>query len=336
MRRTPQGLIARVADCCMWFGRYLERGESTARELQAASTLALDSDLSGRGRWFPLIVVSGEYDAFRDHFGDRALDDGERVQHYLTWDEACPVSLSRSIASARENARSIRDVVSVDAWEVVNELYLWLDSDEARREFRDGRDAFYRRVRQSTQLCFGLLRSTMLHDTALDFIWLGMLLERVGQTARLLDVHHYLFADDERPHQVLETTVWMVLLRALSGTEPFMRAHAGRVTAAAVAGFLIGEDRFPRSLAYCVRSAHERLCAIRPPKDIDLPGGEALSRFAALDVWVAGLADAINVSGLDSDTLHGNLTLVVDEVAAICDTIAHELLGAKPPLVPSA
>ncbi|MDQ3335018.1 MAG: alpha-E domain-containing protein [Myxococcota bacterium] len=30
----------------------------------------------------------------------------------------------------------------------------------------------------------GLLRSTMLHDEPLDFIWLGVLLERVSQTAR--------------------------------------------------------------------------------------------------------------------------------------------------------
>ena len=34
-------VISRVADHCFWFGRYLERAESTARLLQVTRTLAL-------------------------------------------------------------------------------------------------------------------------------------------------------------------------------------------------------------------------------------------------------------------------------------------------------
>jgi uncharacterized alpha-E superfamily protein len=307
----------------MWFGRYLERAESTARELQATLSLALDGELSARQCWYPLVVVAGEEASFRERFGHEALEDGEFVQDSLVWDERCQVALVRSIGAARENARSIRDVVSGEAWQAVNELYLWIGSEGARREWRTERDGFYRRVQKDTQLCLGLLRSTMLHDTVLDFMWLGMLLERVGQTARLLDVHHHAFGQVERPHQVLETTVWMALLRALSGAEPFMRAHAGRVTGEAVAGFLVGEARFPRSIAYCVRSAYDRLCKIRPPGDDDLPGGEALARLAALDAWVAELPPDIASSG----SLHQKLTHLVDETAAICDTIGRELFG---------
>jgi uncharacterized alpha-E superfamily protein len=321
---APQGLIARVGDSCLWFGRYLERAESTARELQATLSLALDGELTPRQCWVPLVVVAGEQASFRQRFGEEALEDGELVQDWLVWAEGCGVSLSRSIAAARENARSIRDVLSGEAWQAVNELYLWSGSEGARREWSGQRDGFYRRVQKDAQLCFGLLRSTMLHDTVLDFMWLGMLLERVGQTARLLDVHHHAFGAAQRPHQVLETTVWMALLRALSGAEPFMRAHAGRVTGEAVAGFLLSESRFPRSIAYCVRSAHERLCAIRPPADAELPGGAALARLAALDDWVSRLPRDLAASG----ALHEKLTHLVDETASICDTISREMFGA--------
>ncbi|HWN71418.1 MAG TPA: alpha-E domain-containing protein, partial [Haliangium sp.] len=188
---APTGLISRVADCCFWLGRYVERAESSARVLQATISLALDGELSPRQCWHPVVVVSGEEPAFLDRVGESALEDGEAVQRYLVWDPDCPVALQRSIVAARENARSIREVLSADAWEAINELYLWLAGDAATREFTEGRDGFYRRIRQSTQLALGLLRSTMLHDTALDFAWLGVLIERVGQTARLLDVHHY-------------------------------------------------------------------------------------------------------------------------------------------------
>src|SRR5262249_26771945 len=232
---------------------------------------ALDGELAPRRCWYPAVIVAGEEAAFRARVGDAALADGEQVQRYLVWDEDCSVSLRRTVGAARENARSIREVLSGDAWESVNELHLWLGDGAAQAMFHEHRDGFYRRVRAGCQLCLGLLRSTMLHDTPLDFIWLGVLLERVGQTARLLDVHHHAFGEGGGAHQVVETAVWLALLRACSGVEPFMKAHAGHVTGLSVARFLVREARFPRSVAYCVRSAYERLCAIRPPGDLDRP-----------------------------------------------------------------
>ncbi len=210
---TPTGLISRVADHCFWFGRYVERAESTARVLQTTLSLALDAELSPRQCWQPVVMVSGEEAAFLGRMGDAAFGDGEVVQRYLVWDEHnCPVSLAPArSAPARENARSIREVLSLEAWETVNELHLWMASEQAEREYgyANGhggqRDGFYRRIRQSAQLTLGLLRSTMLHDTPLDFIWLGVLLERVGQTARMLDVHHHALTAGGRAHHVIET-----------------------------------------------------------------------------------------------------------------------------------
>jgi uncharacterized alpha-E superfamily protein len=325
MRRRPEGLISRVADCCLWFGRYLERAESTARQLQATWGLALDAELAPRQCWYPLVVVAGEEAGFRARHGDAAFADGEAVQTALVWDESCPVSLLRTVRAARENARAMRDVLSAQVWEVVNELHLWLGNGAARREWTGHRDGFYRHVRASTQLCLGLLRSTMLHDTALDFIWLGVLIERVGQTARLLDVHHVAFAEEPR-HQVVETSLWMALLRACSGVEPFMKVYAGHVTGAAVARFLIEEEQFPRSIAYCVHAAYDRLCHIRPPGEDSLPGGAALKRLRALDEWVRALPTAGGGAAL-----HDVLTHIVDETAGICETIGTELLGYAPP-----
>jgi uncharacterized alpha-E superfamily protein len=331
MKRAPQGLISRVADCCFWFGRYLERSESTARELQASSHLALDGELSPRQCWYPVVVVAGEEEAVRQRFGEAVFEDGEQVQAYMVWDEAAPASLRRSVAAARENARSIRDVLSEDAWEAINELHLWIAHSAGQVEYQMQRDGFYRRVRQGTQLCLGLLRSTMLHDTVLDFMWLGVLLERVGQTARLLDVHHHAFASaGPDPHQVVATAVWMALLRACSGVEPFMKAHSGRVTAEAVARFLMGEGRFPRSIAYCVHSAYERLGAIVADGE-HVPGQQALLRLRVLDEWVQGLSAAGEIG-----PLHELLTHVVDETAAICEAIGRELLGYGPAPAASA
>ena len=321
-------MISRVADHCFWFGRYVERAESTARLLAATVSLALDAELDPHQCWRPVIVVAGEESGFGTRCAEgkddhRAWGDGELVQRFMTWDEDNLVSLRRSVSSARWNARQIREVVSLEAWEAVNELHLWMSSHAATLEFQNQRDSFYRQVRKMTQLCLGLLRSTMLHDEPLDFIWLGVLLERVSQTARTLDVHHHAFTQLPHRHEVIETALWLSLLRSLSGSEPFMKkSQGGKVTAETVARFLIDEPQFPRSIAYCVHSSHDRLCAIRPPEEPDLPGAKTAARLAALDAWCAERR-----AGGKAASIHEVLTHVVDETHAVCDGLAEELLG---------
>jgi uncharacterized alpha-E superfamily protein len=272
--------------------------------------------------------VSGEEDEFRERVAEGAdhhpaWGDGEIVQRFMVWDEQNGVSVARSISGARWNARSIREVLSLEAWETVNELHLWL-TNEAQGIYAHQREAFYQHVRRSTQLTLGLLRSTMLHDEPLDFIWLGVLLERVSQTARMLDVHHHAFTNLMKRHDLVETALWLSLLRALSGSEAYMKRSAGRISSDAVARFLICEDAFPRSIAYCVHSAYDRLCDIRPPEKHELPGGMSLERLRVLDAWVT----ARTKDPLAGSSVHDLLTHVVDEVHAICGTLGKELLGA--------
>jgi uncharacterized alpha-E superfamily protein len=308
-------MISRVADNCFWFGRYLERAESTARLLQVTSALALDGDLTPLQSWQPVIIIAGERERFVAAKGEEALGDGEAVQEYLSFGEVA-VCIERSIAAARENARSVREVISLEAWESINELHLWMQSPAARAQFDEHRYGFYKHVRRETQLCLGLLRGTMLHDSALDFIWTGVMLERTGQTARILDVHHHAFT----AHPVVEVSLWISLLRACYGFEAFMKTHRGSVTPQAVAAFLVFESRFPRAVRHCVRRAREWLSRIRPE-------GRAAARLRALESWLDGRAD----QPLESVTLHEILTDVVEETDAACDEIAVELLAVTPP-----
>ena len=232
------------------------------------------------------------------------------------------MSIARSVSGARWNARSIRDVLSLEAWETANELHLWMRDPVAQATYANHREAFYQHVRRSTQLTLGLLRSTMLHDEPLDFIWLGVLLERVSQTARMLDVHHHAFTNLPRRHEVVETALWLSLLRALSGSEAYLKRAAGRVSSEGVARFLLSETAFPRSIAYCVHSAYDRLCHLRPPDHHELPGGASLEQLRILDAWVAARAKEPLAGGV-----HDVLTHVVDEVHEICGTLGRELLG---------
>jgi uncharacterized alpha-E superfamily protein len=314
-------MISRVADHCFWLGRYLERTESTARVLAVTRNLSLDAALQPRQCWLPVVIVAGEEAAFARRHGPAGTDDGERVQDYLTWDAEVGVSIRRSVAAARDNARSMREVVSLETWEALNELNLWLAGPMSRTAYRKDRHAFYRRIRQAVQGIHGIARGTMLHDDALSFLDLGVRLEAAGQTARVLDVHHHAFSQVGSP-DVVETALWLSLLRSCSGFEPFMKRHQAQVTAAAVARFLVLAPDFPRSVRFCIRSAWDQLSAIRPPETEGLPGARSVERLSRLSTWLDQCEPMLTGGGL-----HGLLTHIVDETAAICDWIGLELLG---------
>jgi uncharacterized alpha-E superfamily protein len=328
-------MISRVADHCFWLGRYLERAESTARVLQVTSALALDGELSPVQCWQPVVITAGEQQRFTELLGAEAFSDGDAVQEYLTFHPDVPVCLKRSIGAARENARSIREVVSHEAWECINELQLWMTSPAARAEYDEHRYEFYRHIRRDAQLAQGLLRSTMLYDQPLSFIWLGVLLERTGQTARVLDVHHHAFSaaaehKGAEAHPVIEVALWLSLLRACYGFEPFMKTQRGAVTGQAVAAFLMFEPRFPRAVRHCLRRARETLLQIRPSGG-PLPPLRAIQRLTALESWL----DERAKMPLDTALVHEILTEVVDETDAACIEVSEELLGAAPPRPPT-
>ncbi len=313
-------MIARVADHCFWFGRYIERVDSMTRVLHVTLHLSLDTELSGRQCWQPVLVVAGEKPRFSDQHGEEAMGDGEHVQRYLALDTDNPVSIVSTIAAARDNARSIREVISLEVWETINELYLWSQSQVARDEYLTNRYGFYRRIRHSIELCRGLLQSTLLHDDPLDFIELGIMLERAGQTARIVDVHHHVLSLDAAPLQiVVETGIWLALLRSCSGWEPYMKRHRGSVSGPSVAAFLLLEPAFPRSVRHAVHAARQRLQSLCPPTIV--PGRQALRRLEALDTMLA----TRNRDLISSE--HDLATHVVSETATICTEIGRELFG---------
>jgi uncharacterized alpha-E superfamily protein len=311
-------VISRVADYCFWFGRYIDRAESSARLLQATRSLVFDADIPVTHCWQPLVIVSGEEAPFVERHGREALGNGELVQEYMTWSRENLISLASSVRSARECARAIRDQLSLELWEEINELFLFLGRETTETLYWENREEFYRAVRRSTQLILGLVRSTMLHGDAMRFLWLGVMVERTAQTARILDMHHHTMMR-EAAHDIVRMALWMSLLRACSGAEGFMKKHQGRVSAQSMVEFVLFEPGFPRSLKYCLKAAHEQLSRIWTE-----PTHTSRARLGSLIAWLDSQR-----SEFDIGQIHPILTYVVDESAAICSRISEEIQGPE-------
>lgn len=310
-------ILSRVAEACFWLMRHMERAENTARLLRVNQSFVLDVTLPDLERWRPVVVVSGEEPRFIERFGASAINDGDVVQDYMVWDDQNPVSIASCAYWARENARTIRDVITLEMWEKLNVFHHWMRSGPGRRLWRTDRDAFYTHVQEAATLFQGVCHTTMLHEQPFDFMLLGMLLERAGQTARIIDVKHHAFGSPARPSTgtPLETAQVMALLRSCSATQPFSRRSRGTPSGQAVVEFLLKETLFPRSVLYCLERALLFVQKVRPRNGI--VGDKSVAMLMPL---IEELQEK-SMTQIVERGIHEELTSIIDSVSEVCQAI---------------
>jgi uncharacterized alpha-E superfamily protein len=317
-------MISRVADSCFWLTRYLERVDTYSRLLGVNSAFSLDVNLAETGRWRPLVIVVGQEDDFLERFGESEIENGEIVQRYLVWDADNPYSIFSSARAMRENARMIREVMTVEMWEAVNEFWLWLGSRSAKRLYDREREAFYDRICSQCMMFHGTCYSTMLHDDPYLFIAMGRAVERAGLSARLLDIRHHALGEREpgdRDRSAVDAALWIAILRSCAAYEPFFKRAENVLSGTAVAEFMLFDRSFPRSVLHNLDRVHDFLRALGVTDEPGYysPSWEVLHRLR-------GSLIQMTIEDVRRRGLHETLTWIVQEVAMLCDAIHEEFL----------
>jgi len=319
-------MISRVAESCFWLTRYIERVEALARQLDVAQSFQLDVDLKNAERWRPLVVVAGQERDFTEKTPANLRDDGETVQRYLCFDKANPASVHGSLFWARENARTIRETVSVEMWLTLNDLWLWFTSRSARRLYDADRSAFYARLRNDCALFHGHAAATMLHEDPYEFMRLGTAIERVSQTARLLDVkHHALGPETEEPDTAAEAAQWLAVLRSCAAIEPFFKRPQNEISGHDIAAFLLFDPGFPRSVLHNLRHVRDLLGLLRCEARPEIGEG---SRRLVDDTLVR--FEALGFEGMLRAGLHEMLTALVNRTSELGEQIHADFFAPAP------
>ncbi len=218
-------MLSRVAESLYWMSRYLERAEHTARLIDVDLNLMLDqSPDSSLERWGRLL------EGLRTSLPPGEKGDALSVTQTLTFDSSNPTSIVTCIASARENARNVREQISSEMWEQVNRLFLRVTRSGIEGIWNSQPHEFFRAVKEGAHLFQGITDSTMNHGEGWHFIQLGRFIERAGATAALMDVHFRRFA--HRPDQAVETTdylEWVGLLKSCTAFEAYCKVYTAEL-----------------------------------------------------------------------------------------------------------
>lgn len=249
-------LLSRVAERLFWMARYMERAEDTARLTQAFCHLYMDIPEGTELGWDVLVNILDGQPAFENRF--RVYNE-QNVLKFLISDEDNLASIRQSIKAARENVRTTRDVLPAEAWENVNELYLYTKEHAETSIGRRNRHQFLNEVQSRCQVISGLVLTTMCRDNAFRFMALGHLLERADMTTRIIDVGAGALLGSDRKAQTIDPLIWGSLLQSLSAISTYRRQVGPLPEATQVVEFIFKEPTLPRSLQFCLNSIRGEL-----------------------------------------------------------------------------
>ncbi|HTZ71057.1 MAG TPA: alpha-E domain-containing protein [Acetobacteraceae bacterium] len=243
-------LLSRYAESIFWLARYMERVENLARILDVTDTFMRHG--ADQTSWQSVVNINADEKRFKELHGTATA---ENVLHFYLTDRENPSSIISSLFAARENARTLRPLISTEMWTQINVFH------NRVRQLTPG-DARPSRVSQicvflkeACQTHTGICEGTFFRDQAWVFYNIGKHLERGDQTSRLVDVkYHMLLPSPRDVGGAQDTSQWHALLRAASGYHAFRRVYPSGMTPGLVAGFLLLNHSFPRSV---VTSVHQ-------------------------------------------------------------------------------
>lgn len=255
-------MLSRVADALYWMGRYLERAENLTRFLLV--TEELSTEVLGLNEDF---AWAEWHDLERIFPGPAISPDGQAAffaaAHLstLTLDSRHPGSLLYSLRKARENARAVREALTVEVFQALNDTWRDLESYTGRPAldaptFREALS----RVQRGILATVGAVDHTLTRDQGWMFVKLGESFERVVRTATVLRAKlPGLLTPEPKVDLPLVYSRWRTLLRGLSSLENYRQAHGARIEPALVLRFLVFADESPRSIRYGAASVKAQL-----------------------------------------------------------------------------
>lgn len=258
-------MMNRTAEALFWIGRYMERIENHTRLMDV--NYHMRHQLKGKEgddseyMWERLVAAIGDISLFKQRY-ETVTETS--VLHFLMFDNMHNNSIFSCIRQARQNLRSLRQLLPAELWEIANAFYLWMGEQDMEKVMLRSPHMFYRRVREWVSLFSGAADSMMIREREWYFIQCGKHLERAENTLRVLQsVYTTLKREGSSFGRSDIYNRMMILLKSVSGYEAFRKFYANEVTCPKVTRFMMLSTGFPRSVMFAVTSFAASIEAIQ-------------------------------------------------------------------------
>lgn len=259
-------MLSRLANRVYWLSRYTERALNSAKIANSYGNLILDLPVGTEVGWHTLIAINDADEIFDELYDERTE---ENIMQFLLFDERYSGSIYSSICFARENARTTREILPSETWEIINSLYLNLKNEKCQKVSRSRRYVFLNSVMHNIMRMEGMLNGGLSRNNTYKFLTIGRNMERADTTTRVLDVGSQLMQESKSSLLTShEGVVWMNILRSMNAYQMYRQEVRRKVVGHDVVKFLLFNKDFPRSVSFCVDQIMQYASKLNDPMKI--------------------------------------------------------------------
>lgn len=300
-----------------WFGRYLERVDSTARLLRAVLDTVndLDAERGPGARSAQAVLLGAVTDVTTTYPGFRGLDPdspelvADEIESLLT-SRGRPGTLAQSYAALTHTTRTLRDLISDDIWPVIARMNQCLRS-------LTGQDPqpVEQRLTDIVDGCLtlsGAVADSMPRNLGWDLTEAGRKIERTMGLLALLRA-----SLGHRRTRTAEARIAGTVALVTESGASYRRAYHAAIQPELLLELLLTDTTLPRSIAFQLERlglALDRLPDVAPTPELRAPLSALRSR---IDGWDAREL----LRPLGGEAADGAPTALLDEADAAMDTL---------------
>ncbi|MGP7818344.1 alpha-E domain-containing protein [Niallia sp. 01092] len=246
-------MLSRVADSLYWIAQNMERADCMAKLLSVRIVTILENHnplLGTESDWKEVIEITSKKEDYNKLYDTY---DRDSVIQYIAFSKFNVNSILSCIKVARENARTIREMIPIELWEIINELYLEIKNFRPADLKMEQLNRYFQSIREKYLLFQGIISVLMPRTEGYSFLVFGKYLEVIRKLAQTLDVCYHNKQIERVENEDSHYHFWSSVLSSLSGYDSYIQKYQASMDPIKIVNYLLFDDTLPRSASYSVQ-----------------------------------------------------------------------------------
>ena len=259
-------MLGRHANNLYWISRYFERVENIVRKLQTVIYINLTK------KDFLINEILNDTSEINEKDNFININDIESSINSILRNRSNPKSIISLIKNVRNNSKIVRNSLTRETWQSINECWIKFDKVSKNKIHFQKIPEVLENLLKDYLIFRGTVYSTLLRNDVYYFLEIGMFLERIENTTRVIRSNTEKTTFDVNIQKInfneLESEI---LLRTLASWNSFNWLYNNNICEKYVLDYLLKDQISTRSLNFCyyeLDNLTSKLCLLYNKKNI--------------------------------------------------------------------
>ncbi len=259
-------MLGRHANSLYWISRYFERVENIVRKLQTVIYINLTK------KDFLINEILNDTSEINEKDNFININDIESSINSILRNRSNQKSIISLIKNVRNNSKIVRNSLTRETWQSINECWIKFDKVSKNKIHFQKIPEVLENLLKDYLIFRGTVYSTLLRNDVYYFLEIGMFLERIENTTRVIRSNTEKTTFDVNIQKInfneLESEI---LLRTLASWDSFNWLYNNNICEKYVLDYLLKDQISTRSLNFCYNELDNltsKLCLLYNKKNI--------------------------------------------------------------------